>query len=141
MKTRTLIPLASLCLSLAAGAAYAQALPQHGTAAMSASAHLGVGVVRGIDAKARTITIAHQAINTLGMTAMTMPFRVDETLPLAGIKRGQTVAFVLTEGAQGMTVTSLQPVAGSAAKPADDGSHDMHATAMMDHCREMMTRK
>jgi len=55
----------------------------------------GEGVVRNIDARANTVTIAHGPIAALGWPAMTMAFRVHSAEMLSGVSVGQRVHFVL----------------------------------------------
>lgn len=121
----------------------------HGNMQSSPAGHVGVGVVRSIDANSRVLIIAHQAIAGMGMPAMTMPFRVDDAVVISGVKAGDTVAFVLTSNPQGTVITSLQAVASTAgasdkpSAPAMPGMPEMHSKsgmAMMEHCQEMMKR-
>lgn len=64
------------------------------TAAVPQSAE-GDGVVRGINARAGTITIAHGPIASLHWPAMTMTFRVQSAALLRGVTVGRTIHFVL----------------------------------------------
>lgn len=92
------------------------ALPVHAQTvapARSASAnHLGVGLVRSVDVKARTLTISHQPMPSLGMTAMTMDFLVVRALPLRNVNEGDTVAFVLgrSRKSNDVAIVALQKV-------------------------------
>jgi Cu(I)/Ag(I) efflux system periplasmic protein CusF len=76
--------------------------PQKATAPAAAE---GIGVVRALDAKAATVTIAHDPIKALNWGAMTMPFRVAHPALLKGLKVGSKVRFQL-KGQQivGLTV-------------------------------------
>lgn len=147
MNTRKLISLAALSLTLVAAAqVQVVAAPTEPATQVAPSAHWGVGVARGLDIQSRTITITHQAIATMGMSAMTMPFRMDEGVSVSSVKPGETVAFVLTSTAQGMVISSLRPVVVASAgnKPAANAMPGMpHKSGMnmMDECREMMTHK
>lgn len=158
MITRKLFILGALAGLLTAGAqAQMPSTPMAGHSAPAANGsmhsspagHVGVGLVRSIDAKSRVLIIAHQAIAGMGMPAMTMPFRVDDAVAISSVKAGDTVAFVLTSNAQGTVITSLQAVASTAGAgdkpgaPAMPGMPEMHSKsgmAMMEHCQEMMKR-
>ena len=155
MNNRKLIPLTALSLMLAAANAQmpAGSAPNLPPAAASAT-HLGVGTIKRIDTEQRLVTIDHQAIPSLNMAAMTMQFRLRETVPVTSLSAGQSVAFVLVPTSDGIAITSLQPFAASAAS-GDSGaanahgmhgnkSHDMSqmgAMNMMAQCHAMMARK
>lgn len=55
----------------------------------------GTGVVKAVDAKAGTVTIAHEPIGALGWPAMTMPFRVASPVLLGKVAVGSKVQFTL----------------------------------------------
>ena len=82
----------------------------------------------------------------MGMPAMTMPFRLDDGVPVTSVKTGDTVAFFLTSISQGAVISSLQSVtvAVGGHKFAGQGKreikHDMLGM-MMGECWEMMTQK
>jgi Cu(I)/Ag(I) efflux system periplasmic protein CusF len=74
----------------------AVALLALGLAGAAASADVqGAGVVKAVDAKAGTVTIAHQPIKTLGWPAMTMPFKVASPALLDKVAIGRKVQFTL----------------------------------------------
>jgi Cu/Ag efflux protein CusF len=81
--------------------------------------HLGIGLVRSVDAKARTLTISHQAMPSLGMAAMTMDFLVARALPLKDVKEGDTIAFVLGRNGKSdeVAIVALQNVETSSLGP------------------------
>lgn len=147
MIARRMISLCVLPASLTA-AVHAQVTPAaHGSTQAAASAHLAVGVVRDVSHKGRTVSIAHQDIAGI-MPAMTMSFRVDEGVSIASLKPGESVAFVLTSTAQGLVISSLQTVLGTVTGDSSHGTpgmqglpHQPGGMAMMDQCREMMSRK
>jgi len=130
MKIVVVLPLAALSLLIAA-AAHAQApaptaatsLPQ---AAVPAT-HLGVGTVRRFESAQRMVTIDHQAISSMNMPPMTMQFRVGAGVSVAELAVGQSVAFLLVPTAEGMLITSLQPIAVSARAGSGDtaAAHSM----------------
>lgn len=72
----------------------------------------GVGVVKALDAKQGTITLLHQAIESIHWPAMTMTFKVATPEILQGVKAGEQVRFGLqTQGMNG-TVTWIKPAEG-----------------------------
>ncbi|HKZ09145.1 MAG TPA: copper-binding protein [Rhodanobacteraceae bacterium] len=69
----------------------------------------GVGVVQAIDPDQGTITIKHQAIESIHWPAMTMAFKAAEPELLKGVKVGEHIRFGLhTQGMHG-TVTWIKP--------------------------------
>lgn len=89
-------------LVLAAVAAVAFAAPaaaqhhNHGAPAAAATAVVqGTGVVKSVDAKAGTITIAHEAIKALNWGAMTMAFKAADPALLKAVGPGDRVSFQL----------------------------------------------
>lgn len=156
MKRLALIPLTALVLGLGASAQAQQPAEDQAAAAASSVAvhHLGVGTVERFDAERRIVTIANQAIPGLDMPAMTMPFRVSESLASTPLSIGQPVAFLLASTADGLLITSVQPIAApakggngdEAASPDMHGSKELHGShmsrmKMMAECREMMSKK
>lgn len=85
---------------LLAGTAAAQG-GDHGSHANHAAAAQApvevVGVVRAVDAEARSVTISHEAISALNWDAMTMPFQVADRSLLNGITIGTKVRFQLKD--------------------------------------------
>ena len=55
----------------------------------------GTGVIKGVDAKAGTVTIAHEPIAALKWPAMLMKFKVTQASVLNGVTVGRKVHFVL----------------------------------------------
>lgn len=74
-------------------------------AAAAAKTVEGIGVVKAIDPKAGTITIAHEPIKALSWGSMVMPFKVSDPAFLKTAKVGSKVRFQL-KGQQivGLTV-------------------------------------
>lgn len=81
----------------------AQSEPAPSPAASTASA---TGVVEGVDPVAKTITIAHGAVESLKWPAMTMTFKAGD-VDLSSIKQGDRVSFEFTSTGMDGTVTSL----------------------------------
>ena len=103
MKTLALALAATLAL---AGAASAQANPVAATAAATPAATpavQGIGVVRSINVKAGTITLAHGPITALKWPAMTMPFKVSDPALLKTVAVGAKVRFQL----QGQKIVAI----------------------------------
>jgi Cu/Ag efflux protein CusF len=74
-----------------------------GSGPKAAASH---GVVRAVDASARTITLEHEDIPGI-MTAMTMTFEVAPDVSLEGVAPGAKVDFEVTEDPNGIRVTKL----------------------------------
>lgn len=68
----------------------------------------GVGVVKSIDSAAGKVTLDHEPIAELKWPAMTMAFKASPEL-LAAVKAGDRVEFEFTQGADGSTLSVLQP--------------------------------
>lgn len=91
--------LAGLLLCCAAGSA----------AVTAGNEHLAEGVVKSIDANARTVTIAHGPISSMGMGAMIMAFRVADPAMLDDITPGRKIKFLLVVEKSGqMVVTDVE---------------------------------
>jgi Cu/Ag efflux protein CusF len=82
-------------LIIAGAAAPALAHPGHDHSAAAPQTAEGQGVVKGVDAKGASITVAHGPIAALKWPAMTMTFRTASPAVVNGIKVGQNVHFVL----------------------------------------------
>ena len=90
--------------------------PPHKDMAMQASSAAapvvksgaGTGVVKAVDLKAGTITIAHDSIPSIGWPAMTMTFPVAEPSLLNGVKAGSTVSFDVTVTDNAPMITGLR---------------------------------
>lgn len=104
------IAFAVAVLAASAGVAAAQDHGDHAAHAGHAAAPAvgsveGVGVVKKIDAKAGSVTIAHDPIKALNWPAMTMPFKVADKALLGKMKAGAKVRFQLS----GQTITDVRP--------------------------------
>jgi Cu/Ag efflux protein CusF len=73
----------------------------HGTPA--AAPVQAIGVVKSIDARAGSVTIAHDPIRALGWSAMTMAFKADPAV-LKAVAPGDKVSFTL----KGQQVTAIR---------------------------------
>ena len=72
----------------------------------TASTASATGVVEGVDPAAKTITIAHGAVESLKWPAMTMTFKAGD-VDLSSIKQGDQVSFEFTSTGMDGTITSL----------------------------------
>ena len=106
MKT-LLLAVAALGVSATGVLAHGQDHSAHaGHAAPAAAGSVeGTGVVKKIDAKSGSVTIAHDPIKALNWPAMTMPFKVADKALLAKMKVGAKVRFDL----RGQTITAVRP--------------------------------
>ncbi|MBW3558542.1 MAG: copper-binding protein [Proteobacteria bacterium] len=91
MKAAVLSTLAAMALATPVAA---QDHANH-VAAQPAAKVKATGVVKGVDAKTNTITVAHDPITALGWPAMTMSFKVASPSLLKGLKAGDRVRFDL----------------------------------------------
>jgi Cu/Ag efflux protein CusF len=62
-----------------------------------------------IEPERARVTLDHQRIKSIGMEAMTMPFKVDEAVKLAPFKVGQKVRFTVTEKNGHLVVDQMEP--------------------------------
>ena len=66
------------------------------------------GTVTKIDAKQNKITIKHEELKNLGMSAMTMVFAVADGAMLDNVKEGQAIEFVADRVNGRLTVTEIK---------------------------------
>lgn len=80
--------------------------------AISATAALAAeytkGTVTKVDAKQKKITIKHEELKNLGMSAMTMVFTVADDAMLDKVKEGQPIEFVADRVNGRITVTEIK---------------------------------
>ncbi len=67
------------------------------------------GIVVKVEPEKTRITIKHQPIETIGMAAMTMPFRVVDGVSLNAVKPGDKVRFTVQELDDHLKITALEP--------------------------------
>lgn len=80
------------------------------TAAPAGVGHRGHGTVDGVDAKAGTVSLNHEAIASLKWPPMTMEFKAANPALLQGLKPGAAVSFEFVERQPGeWVVTSITP--------------------------------
>jgi Cu(I)/Ag(I) efflux system protein CusF len=78
--------------------------------AASAVAAMTEGEVRKVDKEAAKITLRHAPIESLGMPAMTMVFRVADPKMLEQVKEGEKVRFSADRRNGAITLTSIEAV-------------------------------
>ena len=80
--------------------------------ATTEKAHKGGGTVKGVDAKAGKVSLAHGPIAGLNWPAMTMDFQVKDKAVLKGVAPGQNVEFDLVQAGPGQfVITRIAPAA------------------------------
>ena len=106
MKT-LLLAVAALGVSATGALAHGQDHSAHaGNAAPAAAGSVeGTGVVKKIDAKSGSVTIAHDPIKALNWPAMTMPFKVADKALLGQMKVGAKIRFQLN----GQVIVGVRP--------------------------------
>lgn len=70
----------------------------------------GTGVIEAIDTAKGTVTIKHQAIESIDWPAMTMTFKANPPSLLKDVKVGEKVNFTLHPAGANSTVTAITPV-------------------------------
>ena len=100
----------------AASAAYAQSISsdkhshdQGSPQAAAAAAPQTDGEIRKVDVAAQKITVKHGPIENLGMSAMTMVFRVRDPSFLSQVKPGDKVKMRVESIDGALTIVDLQP--------------------------------
>ena len=78
-------------------------------AAAFAAAPMADGEVRKVDAKAKTVTLKHGPIPSVGMGPMTMTFPVKDPAQLAKLKAGDKVKFSAEKSGNDIVVTAIEP--------------------------------
>lgn len=73
-----------------------------------AATPMAEGEVRKVDAKAKSITLKHGPIPSVGMGAMTMTFPVKDAAQLAKIKAGDRVKFSAEKVGDEIVVTAIE---------------------------------
>lgn len=109
MKRSTKIAMAFAVVLSAPAAFAADEHHGHGAAhAAPASAALTAGEIKKIDKNAGKITLKHGPIENLGMSNMTMVFRVKDPVMLEKLKAGDKVKFAAEKVNGALTVTRIQ---------------------------------
>ena len=74
----------------------------------SSSTHKAVGVVKKADAKAGTVSLAHEPVATLKWPAMTMTFKVADKALLDKLAEGRKVEFAFEQRGKDYVITSVK---------------------------------
>lgn len=77
-------------------------------AAPSAKTHHAVGVVKALDAKAGTVTFAHEPVKSMNWPAMTMTFGVKDKMLLDKLAEGKKVEFDFVQEGKNYVVTAVK---------------------------------
>ncbi len=87
----------------------AAALAACAAAVALAAAPMADGEVRKVDAKAKTVTLKHGPIPSVGMGPMTMTFPVKDPALLSKLKAGDKVKFSAEKSGSDIVVTAIEP--------------------------------
>jgi len=68
------------------------------------SEHQATGTINSVDKSSKTINISHGPIKSMGMSAMTMDFRVADPAMLDDVDAGQKISFIVTTDRRGRFV-------------------------------------
>jgi Cu/Ag efflux protein CusF len=94
----------------------------------------GVGVIHGIAADGRSLTLSHDPIPAIGWPAMTMDLELSEGAELGDIAPGDVVTFTLERGPDRLyriaTIALAAEGTTVAAEPSDGGGHDHRAMTL-----------
>ena len=63
-----------------------------------------------VDAEKSRVVLKHQRIKSIGMEAMTMPFKVEEGVKLTPFKAGDKVRFTVTEQNDHLVIDAMEVV-------------------------------
>lgn len=77
-------------------------------AAATQSTHTAVGVVRKVDLKAGTVTLAHEPVKSLNWSAMTMGFKVTDRSLLDKLAEGKKVEVEFKQAGKDYVITSVK---------------------------------
>jgi Cu(I)/Ag(I) efflux system protein CusF len=72
------------------------------------TSHKAVGVVRKVDAKAGTVTLAHEPVKTLNWPAMDMAFKVQDKAMLDKFAEGKKVEVEFQERGKDHVITGVK---------------------------------
>ena len=67
------------------------------------------GEIRRVVKQNNTVVIKHEEIPNIGMSAMTMPFKVKDVGLLENLKPGDKVKFSVVEENQDLVITQIKP--------------------------------
>lgn len=91
--------------------------------AWAADGHSVKGVVKAVKADDRKLNISHGPIPSLGMSAMTMDFKVMDPAMLDEVKKGHEVAFVIEKDKAGnFVITEIEDMGMAKGMSMNDAS-------------------
>ncbi len=67
----------------------------------------GIGVIKGIDATGKKITLEHETVKRFQLKAATHEFRVKDSKSLVTLKEGDKVDFVLEKSGRDLAIVKL----------------------------------
>jgi Cu/Ag efflux protein CusF len=103
-----------LALSLSAGSAYAQPASSHadhgapGKSEKRDATHKAAGVVKKVDAKSGTVSIAHEPVKSLNWPGMTMSFRVGDKALLDKLAADSKIDFEFEQRGKDYVITAVR---------------------------------
>lgn len=104
-----------IALALGAGSAFAgekmddmKGMDMGKPSAPGMKVHKTVGVVKALDAKAGTVTFAHEPVKSLNWPAMTMTFSVKDKMLFDKLAEGKKVEFEFVQEGKASVVTSVK---------------------------------
>ena len=77
-------------------------------AARAQTAHKATGVVKKVDPKSGTVTLAHEAIKSLNWPAMAMGFQVKDKTLVDELRPGKKVDFEFVQQGKDYVITSVK---------------------------------
>ena len=107
MKSSVLVSLLFAAMALVSTGAISQSRhdspgSSHGVVRVS-----GSGVIKGVDAPGKKVTLDHETINKFKMEAATHEFEVKNAKSLANLKEGDRVKFTLESSGQSLVVVQI----------------------------------
>lgn len=103
-----------LALGLPSAGAYAQSSPSHADHGMPAKSekrdatHKAAGVVKKVDGKSGTVSIAHEPVKSLNWPGMTMSFRVADKALLEKLAADKKIDFEFEQRGKDYIITSIR---------------------------------
>jgi Cu(I)/Ag(I) efflux system periplasmic protein CusF len=70
--------------------------------------HKGTGVVKSVDPKKGTVTLAHEPIQSMKWPSMTMTFKAQEAKMIEGLAPGKKVDFEFIQQGKDNVITSVK---------------------------------
>ena len=106
----------TLLLAAFAGAASAQSgdmkgmdmKMDHGAKKAEARSHHATGVVKSVSTEKGTVTVAHEAVNSMNWPAMTMSFKAKDGKALQNVKPGQKIEFDFVQQGKDYVITRIK---------------------------------